>query len=75
MSEGPRWRREWPEFEELMRKRLQAGYENYGDWSFDRPLVDKDGLFAMVEEELLDIMGWGFIAWTRLQRMRRMLEQ
>lgn len=74
MSEGPRWVREWPEFEQVLKGRLQDGYERYGDWSFDRPLESKEGLLSMVEEEVLDIIGWSFIVWTRLKALRQAME-
>ncbi len=74
MTDKPRWTRDWEPFLKEMEARLQAGYERYGDGSFERTLSGPDGLLAMVEEELLDIVGWGYINWTRLRRLRQLVE-
>ncbi len=47
--------------------RLEKGRETYGDRSFDRP---PDELVDEVEEELLDVAGWGFILWCRMESLR-----
>ncbi len=57
----------WPVFMEAIRLRLEAGRQNYGDRSFVESPVK---LAGQVEEELLDVCGWSFIMWTRLQALQ-----
>ena len=67
MPPGPTWRKHWPEFETVLKARLDAGARAYGDNSFARPptrLVDE------IEQEALDIIGWGFVLWVRLQALK-----
>lgn len=71
MVDTPMWRKFWPEFEEVMKRRLEAGHMTYGDGSFGRPPRE---LTVELEEEALDIVGWGFILWTRLRRLREVME-
>ena len=66
----PMWRTYWPEFERIMKKRLDTGYREYGDGSFSK---DPKELLEEVAQETLDIVGWGFILWTRLQVMKTAL--
>lgn len=54
-------------FVALLRARLKVGAQQYGDRSFQRPLVE---VLGEIEQELVDIAGWGLIAWVRLQRLR-----
>jgi hypothetical protein len=60
----------FPEFIDKVRSRLADGQRAYGDTSFERPV---DELIGEVEEELLDVCAWSFIAWTRLQRAKSRL--
>lgn len=69
-----RWLKEWPAFEAAMQERLREGYKQYGDWSYDRPIDTKEGLLRMVEEEVMDIVGWSFILWVRLRDLARAAE-
>ena len=67
MSYEPKWRKYWPAFDKVMQQRLQNGFEEYGDNSFDR---DPRVTLGEIEQELLDVVGWGFILWTRLQVLK-----
>ena len=70
----PRWKDEWPVFVTRLEKRLRQGHREYGDDSFERPAFT---LLSEVEEEILDVANWGFIAWTKLHGLRermRLLE-
>lgn len=72
MSYEPRWRKHWGAFDKVMTARLQRGHEDYGDHSFDR---DPESLLAEIEQELLDVVGWGYILWCRLQELKARLPQ
>jgi hypothetical protein len=49
------------------RKRLDAGRVAYGDASFSKAPAE---LVAELQQEALDLAGWGFVLWSRLERMR-----
>jgi len=49
-----------------LQSRLIAGAQLYGDRSFDRP---EGELIGELGQEALDLAGWGFILWERLQRL------
>lgn len=61
----------WPLFASCVAARLEAGRREYGDRSFSR---DPRELVAELQDEALDLAGWGFVLWCRLQRMREALE-
>ncbi len=55
------------EFFGAVNARLEQGAREYHDASFDRPLPE---LLEELEREALDLAGWGYIVWERIQRMR-----
>lgn len=57
---------QWVQYAETLRGRLEAGFLEYGDGSFARSPVS---LFDEIQEEMLDIAGWGFVAWCRLSEL------
>lgn len=57
----------WPAFAESVRVRLEAGRAAYGDKSFSRPPAE---LIGELQQEALDLAGWGFVLWCRLEAMR-----
>jgi hypothetical protein len=59
-------RRFYPVYMAQVESRLRAGARRYGDTSFAR---ESEDLLAEVRNELLDISGWGFILWCKLQRL------
>lgn len=59
------------EFAARLRARLDRGAETYGDQSFERPLPTT---LHEIEEELLDVSGWAFVAWVRLRRFMESLK-
>ena len=65
-----------PRFEHLDRfiarlhQKLELGARQYGSASFERPLVE---LITEIEDELVDIAGWGWIAWSRLEALRALV--
>lgn len=60
------------EFCSELERRLRRGADEYGDASFLRPC---DALIGEIQEELLDICGWSFVAWCRLRRVREAIER
>lgn len=59
-------REPWREFLGKVESRLQQGYEEYGDSSLRAPPA---ALAGEIEEELLDVMGWGFMLWLRMRSL------
>lgn len=67
MSKVPEALREpWEEFRTKVEVRLRQGAEEYGNISLRAPPA---ALAWEVEEELLDVMGWGFLLWLRMRRV------
>jgi hypothetical protein len=60
----------WPTFSELVRRRLEAGRSAYADRSF---WSDPSELLGELQQEALDLAGWGFVLFARLERMQREL--
>ena len=58
---------QWPEFADEIYARLNMGRRTYGDDSFDRPL---ERLVIEIQQELMDVCGWSFIMWRRLEEMK-----
>lgn len=63
---------EWPGFIHNVKARLVFGKTNYGDSSFERPMLQ---LIDELQQEAEDLAGWGFIVWARLVKMRVDLEE
>src|ERR1017187_7054889 len=59
-------RDDWPVFIESIQKRLKVGERDYGDSSFEVPLVE---LVDEIQQELEDVAGWSFIMWSRLRQL------
>ena len=62
----------WRLFASCVSARLEVGARESGDRSFSRAPAE---LVAEMQAEALDVAGWGFILWCRLQRMREQLEE
>ncbi len=68
----PEYMKHIGEFYQALMEKLAAGHAEYGDTSFGmRPTA----LANEVEEEALDICGWGFILWVRLRALRAKLQE
>lgn len=50
-----------------VRERLEAGRAACGDRSFDRPTAE---LVGELQQEALDLAGWGFVLWARLETLK-----
>ena len=60
---------QYHEFSEEVRKRLLVGCTTYGDESFRRPLHE---VVHELQQEALDLAGWGFILYRRLIDIEQM---
>lgn len=58
------------EFTAALHGRVSRGRDTYGDSSFHRPFAD---VLEEIEEELLDVAGWGFVLWCRVRALRERL--
>jgi len=71
MKVPPHLQAEWSEFCAEVESRLAAGAKEYGDSSLTaKPSV----LAAEMEQEAMDIFGWGFILWRRVRRLKAGLD-
>ncbi len=61
---------QWPIYAEAVLAKLAKGAVEYGDTSLD---ADSEKLIGEIEEELLDITGWGFLQWSRIQTLKAKL--
>ena len=55
------------EFAADVRERLDDGRTTYGDKSF---AAKPEALAREIQHELLDVCGWAFVMWTRLEAIR-----
>lgn len=62
----------WDDFSETVRARLEAGRVSYGDRSFGLP---PSALIGELEQEALDLAGWGYVLWSRLRALRAAAER
>lgn len=61
----------WPAFAARVRGRLEAGRAAYADESFSK---EPDELLGELQQEAMDLAGWGFVLFTRIERMREAIE-
>ena len=64
----PKFQSVFPEFTERLHARMEKGFLEYGDASFDRTVGD---LLTEIEEEVLDICGWSVILYSKIKEMRK----
>ena len=57
-------------FSREVRSRLDAGRREYGDRSF---AAHPDALLVELGQEALDLAGWGYVLWHRIQAARAAL--
>ena len=60
----------WGSFARAVRARLERGRAEYEDRSFSRDPVE---LLEELQQEALDLAGWGSVLWHRLEQMRAAL--
>lgn len=61
---------DFPDYMRELAGRLRSGAETYGDGSFSRTGPE---LCGELSQELLDICGWGFVLWCRIQELEKKL--
>ena len=66
------WRNDFSTFKQLLDAKVELGSRNYGDSSFNLPA---DATVAELQAELLDVCGWGFVLWVRMERLKRRLTE
>lgn len=64
---GTKTTKTWTKYFEELDRRLERGAKIYGDESFDK---SQKQLLGEIQEEILDIAGWSFILWEKLERMK-----
>lgn len=62
---------EFPVYMRQLAARLRAGADAYGDSSFHKTGPE---LCRELSQELLDICGWGFVLWSRIQVLESKLQ-
>ena len=58
--------KDWHVFADAVRARLEVGAREYGDASLKRAPQD---LLEEIQQELIDVVGWGFLLWLRLRSL------
>jgi hypothetical protein len=64
------YKKYFKEFMAMLDKKMTKGFKEYGDKSFKRK---PKALANELEEELLDIVGWGLILYVRMQELKKKL--
>ena len=67
-----KWEAGFDKFVAELKRRMSAGHAEYGDASFEREAED---LIGEITEELMDVCGWSYILYLRLEAMKRALEE
>lgn len=52
--------------------KLLRGQADYGDASFDKPAQE---ILDELQAEALDLAGWGYVLWEKIERVRRRLRE
>ena len=63
---------QFDKFTARVRERLVNGKRAYGDSSFERPL---ESLIEEIRQEALDVAGWGFIVFRRLDELDEKIQR
>lgn len=65
---GKKYYKPYSEYLIKLEERLIAGAKAYGNKSFDK---DSHKLIGEIQEEILDIAGWSYILWQRLETLKQ----
>lgn len=55
-----------------LKEKLRKGAEEHGERSFE---LSGSRLIEELQAECLDLAGWGWILWDKLQRLKRKVQQ
>lgn len=72
MADAPDPLDSWPDFAAAVLARLEQGRAAYGDRSFS---ADSDELLRELQQGALDLAGWGFVLYRRIEAMRAQLHR
>jgi hypothetical protein len=61
----------WPTFAAELHARLVEGRRTYGEGSLQRPPTE---LVGELEQEAIDVAGWGYVLWMRLRALHARAE-
>lgn len=65
------FRSDWDEFTSKVYDRMVVGEKEYGDASYS--LAAKE-VIGELEQEALDIMGWGYFLWKKCKQLEERLK-
>lgn len=65
------YKKYFKQFVKELDNKMKVGYNEYGDKSFSRSPVE---LIQELEQEVIDISGWGMILYVRLEEMKRAIK-
>lgn len=63
---------EYQEYFQQLYDKLKKGQQEYGNISFSRPGLS---LIVEIQEECIDIAGWGYILWKKLENLKEKAKQ
>ena len=63
---------EYPKYVADIKSRLLSGADTYGDTSFS---MAPEKLVSEIQQEVLDISGWAFMLWDRLNTLKKRMEE
>jgi hypothetical protein len=66
------YKKHFKKFVKLLDAKMLKGYKQYGDESFKREPSD---LIGELQQEVIDISGWGMILYSRLEEMKLKLKK
>jgi len=66
-----KYKKHFKKFVKLLDAKMKKGFLQYGDKSFDR---EPEDLIGELQQEVIDISGWGMILFHRLEEMKLKLK-
>lgn len=67
----PRWQVRWDDFLLALEEKLGKGAVAYGEASFN---FSSAKLLDEIQAECLDLAGWGYILWSKVEALRERYE-
>lgn len=66
------YKKYFKQFVKDLDKKMLKGFKEYGDGSFSR---DPRELMGELQQEAIDLAGWGMILWVRLNELKKEYER